>query len=59
LGVSLIEFFKALGDDGLTTFMWTGAYKFPPPTITGSVQMDIMMIDKIVRSVMISVFIWF
>jgi hypothetical protein len=28
--------------------MWTGAYKFPPPTITDSVQKDVMMIDKIV-----------
>lgn len=39
---------RALEQEGLTTFMYTGAYRVPPPTLTGSVMTDIMLIDKMI-----------
>lgn len=32
---------------GLTTFMWGGAYRVPPPTLTGSIQTDLLIVDKV------------
>lgn len=42
--------FKAreLEEKGITTFIHTGAYEFPGPTITGSVKKDICLIDKVI-----------
>lgn len=39
---------KALNEDGLTTFMYTGAYQLPTPTITGDVADDIALIGEII-----------
>lgn len=36
---------KALNEEGITCFMETGSYAYPSPTITGSVEKDIYMID--------------
>lgn len=36
----------ALQEEGLNTFMYTGAYRTPPPTLTGSVQRDVVLIHK-------------
>ncbi len=33
---------------GLTAHMWTGAYPVPTPTLTGSVQRDIVEIDAVI-----------
>lgn len=39
---------KALEEFGLTTFIYTGSYRVPPVTFTGSVQRDIVLIDKVI-----------
>eukprot|EP01102_Stenamoeba_stenopodia_P013100 TRINITY_DN41_c0_g2_i1.p1 TRINITY_DN41_c0_g2~~TRINITY_DN41_c0_g2_i1.p1 ORF type:complete len:465 (-),score=122.95 TRINITY_DN41_c0_g2_i1:1453-2820(-) len=39
---------RALEQEGLTTFMYTGAYRVPPPTLTESVMTDIILIDKMI-----------
>lgn len=39
---------KSLNEDGLSTFMYTGAYQIPTPTITGSVAEDLAMIKEII-----------
>jgi beta-aspartyl-dipeptidase (metallo-type) len=33
---------------GLTTYMWTGSYQVPPPTITGSLLTDVILVNKII-----------
>src|SRR5512133_3966296 len=45
---SLLAKVRALESEGLTTYMYTGAYMLPSPTITGSVQNDVALIDKVV-----------
>lgn len=39
---------KALNSEGLTAFMYTGAYQLPTPTILGSVAEDISMIEEVI-----------
>lgn len=39
---------RALEEEGLTTFMLTGNYRYPSPTLTGDVERDIALIDKII-----------
>ena len=39
---------KALNEDGLTTYMYTGAYQVPTPTITGSVANDLAVIQEVI-----------
>ncbi|USG68259.1 beta-aspartyl-peptidase [Brevibacillus ruminantium] len=39
---------KGLEKEGLTTFMHTGSYTIPSTTITGSVDRDILFIDKVI-----------
>jgi beta-aspartyl-dipeptidase (metallo-type) len=39
---------KALIEEGLTAFIWTGGYNVPPTTITDSVRNDIMYIAEII-----------
>ncbi len=39
---------RALELEGLTTYIYTGAYQVPTPTITGNVRDDIIFIDKII-----------
>lgn len=36
---------KALNEEGITCYMLTGSYAFPSPTLTGSVERDIYLID--------------
>ena len=36
---------KALNEEGITCFMETGSYAYPSPTVTGSVEKDIYMLD--------------
>jgi beta-aspartyl-dipeptidase (metallo-type) len=45
---SLLAKTKALNEEGITSYMLTGAYEFPSPTITGSVKKDIAMIHEII-----------
>lgn len=38
---------KALEEDGVTSYIYTGSYEVPVITITGNIKSDIMLIDKI------------
>lgn len=39
---------RALEMEGISTYIFTGAYQFPLPTLTGSIQTDLIFIDKVV-----------
>lgn len=34
--------------EGISTFIYTGSYQLPPPTVTGSVRKDIALIPKVI-----------
>lgn len=39
---------KSLKENGLSAFMYTGAYQVPPPTITGDITTDILYIEEVI-----------
>ncbi|WP_448378726.1 beta-aspartyl-peptidase [Fervidobacterium sp.] len=39
---------KALENEGLNAFIYTGSYRVPPVTFTGSVMRDMVLIDKVI-----------
>lgn len=39
---------KALEAEGLTTYIYAGSYGLPPVTLTGSLQRDIVFVDKVI-----------
>lgn len=39
---------KALKQQGMSAWIYTGSYQVPPPTITGSVANDIALIDEVI-----------
>jgi beta-aspartyl-dipeptidase (metallo-type) len=39
---------KALREEGLTAFIYTGGYNVPPTTLTGSVRDDILFIEEVI-----------
>lgn len=39
---------KALDEEGLTTFIYTGSYRVPTISFTGSIQKDLILIDKVI-----------
>lgn len=39
---------RGLEAEGITTYIYTGCYEIPTPTITGTVKTDIVLIDKII-----------
>jgi beta-aspartyl-dipeptidase (metallo-type) len=41
---------KALKEEGLNAFIWTGGYDVPPTTITDSPRNDIMFIEEVIGS---------
>lgn len=43
--VNLYAKAKALNEEGITCFMETGSYTYPSPTMTGSVERDLYLID--------------
>ncbi|HFZ8995788.1 TPA: beta-aspartyl-peptidase [Citrobacter freundii] len=45
---SLLAKTRALEIEGISAWMLTGAYSLPSPTITGSVDRDVALIDKII-----------
>lgn len=45
---SLLAKARGLEAEGISTYIYTGAYELPTPTITGSVRSDIVIIDKII-----------
>ena len=46
--IALLSKARALEAEGLTTYMWTGAYDVPTPTLTGSIRQDLVLIDKVI-----------
>lgn len=46
--VELLAKARALEAEGLSTWIYTGSYQIPSPTVTGSVGTDIAWIDKII-----------
>ena len=46
--VELLQKSRALEIEGLSTWIYTGAYQLPGPTITGKVGTDIAWIDKVI-----------
>jgi beta-aspartyl-dipeptidase (metallo-type) len=46
--IALLAKVRALEAEGLTAYMWTGSYDVPPPTLTGSIRGDLVMIDKVI-----------
>lgn len=45
---SLLSKARGLEEQGVTTFIYTGNFQVPPPTFTGSVRDDIVIIDKVI-----------
>lgn len=45
---SLLAKARGLDEDGISTYVYTGAYDVPSPTITGSIRDDLLLIDKAV-----------
>jgi beta-aspartyl-dipeptidase (metallo-type) len=45
---SLVAKARALDEEGITTFIYTGNYRIPVTTVTGDVMKDILMIDKVI-----------
>lgn len=39
---------RALDEEGVTSYIYTGSYEIPVHTVTGSCRSDIMLIDKII-----------
>ncbi|ALR74817.1 beta-aspartyl-peptidase [[Enterobacter] lignolyticus] len=44
---SLLAKTRALNEEGITAWMLTGAYHVPSPTITGSVEKDVALLDRV------------
>ena len=45
---SLLAKARGLDEEGITTFMWTGHYAVPVTTLTGSIERDLLLIDKVI-----------
>ena len=45
---SLLAKAKGLEEEGISTWIYTGAYDVPVPTLTGSVRTDLIIVDKVV-----------
>ena len=45
---SLITKAKALELEGITTFIYTGSYEVPTPTLTGNVRDDVILVEKVI-----------
>nr|WP_068131194.1 beta-aspartyl-peptidase [Nosocomiicoccus ampullae] len=52
---SLLAKARGLEKEGVTTFIYTGNYDVPTPTITGNVKDDIILIDKIIGTAEIAI----
>ena len=45
---SLLAKARGLEEEGISAWMYTGAYNVPSPTLTGNVRSDVILIDKVV-----------
>ncbi|NLJ58969.1 MAG: beta-aspartyl-peptidase, partial [Tissierellia bacterium] len=46
--VSLLAKARALEEEGITTYIYSGSYRLPLRTITGEIMKDIMVVDKVI-----------
>ncbi len=46
--IALLAKVRALEAEGMSAWMWTGAYDVPTPTLTGSIRRDLVLIDKVI-----------
>lgn len=46
--ISLLAKARGLEEEGITTYIYTGSYQVPVRTITGKIEDDIVIIDKII-----------
>jgi beta-aspartyl-dipeptidase (metallo-type) len=44
----LLSKVKALKEEGLNAFMWTGGYNLPPTSVTESVRSDLLYIEEVI-----------
>lgn len=47
-GASLLAKARGLEEEGISSYIYTGAYEVPTCTITGNVRQDIVLIDKVI-----------
>ncbi|MUK87601.1 beta-aspartyl-peptidase [Ornithinibacillus sp. L9] len=52
---SLLAKARGLEEEGVTTYIYTGNYHVPTPTITGSVKDDVILIDKVIGAAEIAI----
>ncbi|MGD2294319.1 MAG: beta-aspartyl-peptidase [Candidatus Aminicenantes bacterium] len=45
---SLLAKARALDEEGITTYIFSGSYEIPVVTLTGSVRSDLILIDKVI-----------
>jgi beta-aspartyl-dipeptidase (metallo-type) len=45
---SLLAKVRALAAEGLTAYMWSGAYQYPQPTLCGGAQWDLLYIPEVI-----------
>lgn len=45
---NLLSKIRALEIEGISTWMYTGAYRVPPPTLTKSISHDLIIVDKVI-----------
>lgn len=45
---SLLAKARALEEEGISAWIYTGSYDIPSPTLTGEIRSDIMLIDKVI-----------
>lgn len=39
---------RALGEEGISAYLWTGGYDVPPATLTGSVRRDMLLVPEVI-----------
>jgi len=44
----LLALARGLDEDGISTFIYTGSYGVPVQTMTGSIERDVILIDKVI-----------
>jgi beta-aspartyl-dipeptidase (metallo-type) len=45
---SLLAKVRGLEEEGISAFMWTGHYAVPVQTLTGSIERDLLIVDKVI-----------
>jgi beta-aspartyl-dipeptidase (metallo-type) len=45
---SLLAKVRGLEEEGISAFMWTGHYAVPVQTLTGSIERDLLLVDRVI-----------